>query len=256
MNGALFESRATQLAKQSTDLLGPGGRIEVLEHLLFGLEAQGLLTSAQAIIAQVREQVYRPLCLPGEGVLALRERLSGCIERFQITEIGMHAVELRIPEGASRIQLLKEVADLGADLFRKQYVHPVHLQTWAKDARFIRPARKGGEPIRVEVNMPESKLKTFAEQKALNFNEVSLPDLIVAHAAYFLKTERDLFGDNSVWCSEELLKFYEESGLGIASWRLDRANWITASRYLSPEPVQNHGEGLKRPKKRNLPKTT
>jgi hypothetical protein len=252
MSGALFESRATQLAMQAVDLLCNTGRVEVLEHILCKLHAQGFVHSADEIISLVRDQVFRTKCLPEEGALALRERVATGIERYAIRELGRSAVELKLPKGSSRFELLREVSDVSADLFGKQYVNPQLLHEWSKQSRFLARAQKGGELIRVEVNIPESKLKNFAEQKALGFNQVSLPDLVAAHAAYFLKTSQDLFDDKSVWCNEELLKFYEKSGLGIAQWRLHRANWITASRYLAPEPAQSAEEGPKASRRKNL----
>jgi hypothetical protein len=228
--------------------------VEVVEHILHKLHAQGLVDSADEIISLVKNQVFRTKCLPEQGVLALRQRVTTGIERYAIRDLSTSSVELTLPEGSSRFELLREVSDLSADLFGKQYANPQLLQQWSREERFRAQAKKGGELVRVEVDMPESKLKNFSEQRALGLNQVSLPDLVAAHAAYYLKTGEDLFDDKSVWCNEELLKFFEKSGLGVAQWRLERANWITGSRYLAPEPQKTVEKGPKTSRRKSLNK--
>jgi hypothetical protein len=220
----------------SVDLLSDDGKIEVLQHILHQFRSSGVAPEAVDKIFLELENLRKPSWSSLGGskgtIMELRESLARCIERHSIKSCGANAIEVNL-SGRSRADFIKEVAFLVADLHHRQYVPPPLLQAWISDPGFTAPVEEGASPIRVEVNMTESRLKNEAEQRALGFNKVSLADLAVAHAAHYLLHNSDLFDGNTVRCnSTHSLKFFDESGLGCATWTLSRANWMTASRYL------------------------
>jgi hypothetical protein len=233
MHGRIFESKATKIALDCVDLLSHPDKLVVLDHLVHVFRSEGYPTDAlDTINAQIKILRGDNRALSGEYVLAVRKQIQDTIDKNQIRAVDQGTVSVNL-QGHTRGEFLREVAALVADAMGRQYMIPLRLKEWSESPAFTARIEQGASPLCVEVNMPSSKLKSDREQRALGFNDVSIEDLVTAHAAYYLLTGTDLFNGNTVRCRDGVLHFFEETGLGLASWTLDRAYWMTASRYAA-----------------------
>lgn len=141
---------------------------------------------------------------------SLESRRDALLKDYGIEVLGEGKVRLTL-DGTSRIEFLREVKRVALELHGRPAVNAPCLEQWSGEQAFTEKISKG---IAVDGNVADSTRMTRAEQRRKGWNNADLPDLAVAHAAYFLATGKDLFGGNIVRARGGAL-FFHASGLGV-----------------------------------------
>ncbi len=170
---------------------------------------------------------------PDEADLLLREALGPnreCRRRtlraaFQIRLLGEEKVSLTLPQGISRAEFLKMVQPVAKEVYGGNAVYPPFLAKWVSDEEFT--ARPSNDVvISIDGNVEGSTNKTRREQEAflkakgLQMQMPTLPDLVVAHAAYFLAEGDNLFDGRMVRARVGKL-YFDSRGLYECSYNYD-----------------------------------
>lgn len=198
--------------------------------------------SGKTALTDVQIQSLRKLIeqhdKPVDSVSALTSKASGIeaqkqafIEKYGIKVLAESQVALILPEGTSRIELLKEAQKLAKKLHGSDAIWPDRLSNWTEDAAFT---AKVGETLKLAVdgNVKGSTNQTRSEQESKGWNNVDLKDLAVANAAYFIATGKDLFDGNVVRARGGALRF-SGGGLDVSySYGAFRSRYVSASRSL------------------------
>jgi len=117
------------------------------------------------------------------------------VERFGIQVHGKGKVSLIIPAATSIIRALIEIDEGAFQAHGRRAIDPGRLALWANDPGFSAVAPYDAL-IGVDGCVKSSTGKTRAQQEARGWNNIEETALAAAHAGYFLKTGKDLFGGN------------------------------------------------------------
>ena len=149
--------------------------------------------------------------------------IIGPAQEYGIEVLGPCQVRVAL-DGHTHFDMLTKLSEAAVRAHGRESVYTDVLDRWIGEASF-NTATKAGTFIAINGNVPDEEVRTNRGKCA------SLPDLALAHAAYFLATGQDLFAGNVGCAKENELCFYT-FGLDIAvAGGGPRRSWV-ASRYL------------------------
>ena len=120
-------------------------------------------------------------------------------------------VQVTLPPETSRHELLSRINKLTTALYDKPAVNPEILDSWKNHSAF-KETHALPNKILLNGNVKNSTNMSRNYQKSKGLNDVDIRDLAVAHAAYLLINESDLFKGNAVRAKEGQL-IYSQQGL-------------------------------------------
>jgi hypothetical protein len=210
-------------------LTDPGKVVGVSAEALAGILKVALRDASGRALEEIDGLLEKAL---GPNAEARRQAL---IADCKITVLGEGKVSLTLPEGMSRAEFLGKVQPLAKEVYGGDAIYPPRFDKWAADKEFTaKPSSP--VPIAIDGHVEGSTWKTRDEQVVfLDKQRLSMPDLsdlAVAHAAYFLATEKDLFQGEVVRARGGTLGFYSD-GLDVGFYDVDvRTAGVAASASL------------------------
>ena len=161
--------------------------------------------------------------------LSLQERF---VYKYSVEKINDHQVQLVLPKGVSRIDLLNEAQEIARGLYGRDAVWPIKLKDWGKEHNFTSKTTSTTK-LCIDGRVKELDAKSREEQERLLKEQMApLADLAVAHTAFFILTGKNLFQGQAVRACGGALGFYSD-GLGVAYYDDASGNDdVSASRSL------------------------
>lgn len=229
MNPSLSRARAATPQQAATPLEELSFPPAIAAHLRQLVKRSGNDLATLKLITRAGLEAAKDH-LPAVPAVSSSPERDALMKQFRIKVVGRGKIRLELGN-TSRIDFLRRVQAATLKLYRRSAVRPEVLKEWAGDSVFTERPAAGGR-IGVNGNVAGSIEQTMAEQDAKGLNDVSLCDLAVAHAAYFLVTGRNMFGGNRVRACDGELYFYP-CGLDYRDWFEDfRDRSLAASKAL------------------------
>lgn len=141
---------------------------------------------------------------------ALFSEVDNIIKDFKI-HMADTIVQVTLPPETSRHELLSKINKLTTALYDKPAVDPEILDSWKNHSAF-KETHASPSQILLNGHVENSTSMSRNYQNSKGLNDVDIRDLAVAHAAYLLINESDLFKGNAVRAKEGQL-IYSHQGL-------------------------------------------
>jgi hypothetical protein len=162
---------------------------------------------------------------------ALLGEVDGLIKEFRI-HMDDTIVEVSLPTGKSRFDFIQKVNEITNSLYKLPAVEPQTLASWKQNDSF-NETHATEQKILLNGNVKDSTGMSRQVQNSKGLNNVELRDLAVAHSAYLLINESDLFKGNAVRAREGQLS-YCQMGLTTKTYFGELADPnVAASAYHS-----------------------
>jgi hypothetical protein len=162
---------------------------------------------------------------------ALISDVSSLIKEFRI-HMDDTIVEVSLPTGKSRFDFIQKVNEITNSLYKLPAVEPQTLASWKQNDSF-NETHATEQKILLNGNVKDSTGMSRQVQNSKGLNNVELRDLAVAHSAYLLINESDLFKGNAVRARQGQLS-YCQMGLTTKTYFGELADPnVAASAYHS-----------------------
>ena len=195
--------------------------ISIEEYRSEAKRVDGVLEKASAAFARAKEennlsearQWCDTLSTSAAELRGLRARLSPrdlFIVQYNIEVINNHAISLVIPRGVSRKEVVHEAQEFVKEHHDMAAIEPISLEHWMIQKEF---QQAGSTPLKIAIDgRVKGSLGDAAHQERLfrkkGLELPSLPDFVVAHAAFYAATGYDMIGRDLVRCRDGVLVLY------------------------------------------------
>lgn len=193
---------STQIGRSAADLSG----------LVDRAATQG---DSAKLTAALRALQGLPTSAESQGFNSTEVRDS-VLAKYSISVLSDSQVRLVIPAGVTRAQFLWEVQAVAKQLHGCDPISNEEFKRWMQDSRFIQQQSQE-TVVCVDGSVSGSGMKTRAEQDkflaAKGLVMAELADLVVAHAAFYLATGKDIFKGNTVRARDGVVWFIKDVGV-------------------------------------------
>ena len=221
----------TGIATGDTARLPEAGPFEALKHLHSQLMPETLKALSPEKLKDLSSELQKAEALLAAATLELRKQAFLDTYSVKVLDDGPHQVSFTIPEGKSRMDLIKDAHELAQALYNRPGVYPDRLATWQSDPQFTQAVTQA-TPAAIDGCVPHSTNKPRSEQEANGWNDVDIRDLAAAHQAFFVATGKDLFNGKVVRARGGALDF-DSVGLVVYNYHDDNPSFdVAASRSL------------------------